>query len=158
VENLVMLGSGNTTITGNGLANQIAGGAGNNRLLGGVGNDTLAGGAGNDTLTGGAGADQFVFDSPGGVDSVSDFAIGVDRLVFDNAVFTEIGGEGALAASALRQGAGATQGADADDRLVLDTATGNLYYDADGSDAGVSVQVAQLAGISAIAASDIVVI
>ncbi|WP_064709925.1 M10 family metallopeptidase C-terminal domain-containing protein [Rhizobium bangladeshense] len=54
VENLLYMGSGNFTGTGNALANTI---------IGGAGNDTLDGGAGNDTLNGGAGNDIYVVDS-----------------------------------------------------------------------------------------------
>jgi Ca2+-binding RTX toxin-like protein len=49
VENLVFIGSGNFTGTGNTSANTITGGAGNDTLNGGSGLDTLNGGAGNDT-------------------------------------------------------------------------------------------------------------
>jgi Ca2+-binding RTX toxin-like protein len=49
-------GSGNELISGNGLGNQLTGGAGN---------DTLDGGAGDDSLVGGAGADVFI----GGTDN-----------------------------------------------------------------------------------------
>ena len=45
-------------ITGNGLANIIAGGSGNDTLYGGAGNDSLAGNAGNDIIYGGAGNDS----------------------------------------------------------------------------------------------------
>ena len=51
VENLIFIGTGAFTGTGNAQANTITGGAGN---------DTLAGGGGADTLRGGGGADVFV--------------------------------------------------------------------------------------------------
>jgi len=54
-------GSGNDTITGNTIANQLDGGAGDDSLNGGVGNDTLTGGQGNDSITGGDGSDTAVF-------------------------------------------------------------------------------------------------
>ena len=56
VENLVSMGTGSFSGTGNGLANAITGGAGN---------DTLDGGAGADTLTGGLGNDAYVVDNTG---------------------------------------------------------------------------------------------
>lgn len=49
VENLVLLGTGDISGTGNDLANIITGNAGNNTLSGGLGADTLIGGAGDDT-------------------------------------------------------------------------------------------------------------
>lgn len=51
-------GSGNDTLTGNGVANVLNGGAGNDALGGGSGNDTLVGGTGNDRLYGGVGNDR----------------------------------------------------------------------------------------------------
>jgi Ca2+-binding RTX toxin-like protein len=60
VENLVLTGTGNISVTGNGLDNLITGNEGNNILEGGAGNDTLEGGNGNDTLDGGIGADSLV--------------------------------------------------------------------------------------------------
>ncbi|MBI4294534.1 MAG: heme peroxidase, partial [Betaproteobacteria bacterium] len=68
VENLVFIGTGDFTGTGNGLNNGITGGAGNDtltglgandRLNGNAGDDLLIGGAGNDVLNGGAGNDTF---------------------------------------------------------------------------------------------------
>lgn len=50
VEALVLRGSGNLSGTGNTLANQLYGNAGDNRLDGGAESDLLTGGAGNDTF------------------------------------------------------------------------------------------------------------
>jgi len=60
VENLTFSGTGAFSGTGNSLANNITGGAGNDTLQGGAGDDTLNGGAGNDTLIGGVGSDWMV--------------------------------------------------------------------------------------------------
>jgi serralysin len=46
-------GSGNDTLSGNDLANELSGNGGNDTLNGNRGNDTLRGGTGNDTLNGG---------------------------------------------------------------------------------------------------------
>ena len=82
MENLVFVGAGNFTGTGNTLANAITGGGGNDTLDGGVGNDTLngnagidtlIGGAGDDTMTGGAGNDFFAFATGFGRDLITDF-------------------------------------------------------------------------------------
>ena len=54
---------------------------GNDTLIGGIGNDFLYGGNGNDTLTGNTGDDAFVFEGSWGLDIVTDFAAGSDRLV-----------------------------------------------------------------------------
>ncbi|UWR12343.1 tandem-95 repeat protein [Sulfitobacter mediterraneus] len=71
IENLTLLGTGNTNATGNEVANVIVGNSGNN---------TIAGAEGDDTLTGGAGADVFVFSPGGGHDTIADFESGVDVL------------------------------------------------------------------------------
>ena len=98
--------------------------------------------------------------SAGNVDQVTDFVSASDRLNFDNATFTALGADGNFAAGDARfaAGAGFTSGRDASDRIVYDTTTGNLYYDADGSGAGAAQLVATLQGHPAIAATDITVI
>lgn len=60
IENLSLIGAAGATMagTGNGLANQITGGAGADRLLGLGGDDMIIGGTGEDTLDGGSGADR----------------------------------------------------------------------------------------------------
>jgi Ca2+-binding RTX toxin-like protein len=152
---------------GNALANVITGGAGNDvlngaagddALIGGAGNDTLVGGAGNDVLEGGAGNDVFLFNAAPGatnVDVIEDFASGADHLRLDNAVYTALGPDGALAAAAFNAGAGFTAGQDASDRLIYDTTTGALYYDRDGSGIAASVQIATLADHPALLATDV---
>src|SRR6185369_3180831 len=121
----------------------------------------LDGGLGDDSLVGTREIDNFLFRAPNtGVDRVASFATSQDKLVFDNTGFTAIGGAGTFASGDARffAGAGATSGHDASDRIVYDTSTGNLYYDADGSGAGAAQLVATLEGRSALAATDIVVI
>jgi Ca2+-binding RTX toxin-like protein len=77
------------TLTGNAGANILAGmdgddtldgGDGIDTLTGGAGADHLWGGAGNDTLIGGEGADVFHFADGFGVDLVSDFKVGEDKV------------------------------------------------------------------------------
>ena len=154
--------TGNTlanTLTGNDAANTLNGGTGNDILAGGDGSDLLIGGAGNDILTGGADADLFVFNvaaSATNRDTVTDFISGTDVLRFDNAVFTTIGVDGALNAAAFVAG-DITGGQDAGDRIVYNTTTGALYYDADGSGASVALQVAMLTDLPGLAATDIFV-
>ena len=89
IENVIG-GSGNDTITGNGLANLLDGGGGN---------DTLAGGAGKDVLIGGAGGDSFLFDTALSrstkIDTIDDFN-GIDTIQLENAIFTTAGELGVL--------------------------------------------------------------
>ena len=128
-------------ITGNQWDNDLTGGGGNDVLDGRGGNDHLAGGGGNDTLIGGGGSDSFVFNAAlnasSNVDTVKDFAHGVDVIVLENAVFTALAALGTLAASAFFAGAAAH---DADDRVIYNPGNGALIYDANGSASGGAVQ------------------
>ena len=47
---------------------------------------------------------------------------------------------------------------DADDRIIYDQASGNLYYDADGNGAGAALLFATLQGAPALTAGDFTVI
>ncbi len=76
-------GSGDDTLTGNALANELWGGEGHDSIVGRDGVDWLYGEAGNDILNGGDGNDTYVFNTNAalGVDSVID-SDGTDRLYF----------------------------------------------------------------------------
>ena len=116
----------------------IDAGFGFDSVLGGSGNDSLNGGGGRDTLSGGSGADRFVFDSylsaATNIDTITDFnAAAGDRLVLDRAIFTTLNSGSSLSASTFRAGADLVSAATAEDRLLYDTSTGTLRYDADGS-------------------------
>jgi len=77
LENLMLLGASNLTVTGNSLDNVIVGNAGANIINGNAGNDVINGGAGADTLYGAAGNDVFVFRAgEANGDTVMDFAPG----------------------------------------------------------------------------------
>ena len=138
----VIGGDGGDTFTGDGFANTLTGMRGNDVLSGGAGNDVLSGGGRNDMLTGGAGYDDFVFDTAfasAGIAGVKDFAAGIDDFVLSNDVFSLA--TGALAAAAFCIGPSAL---DAKDRIVYNSATGALSYDADGTGLGAAVQFATL--------------
>ena len=127
-------------------------------IYGNAGANVLDGKGGNDLLTGGAGADIFAFTAAlgaGNVDTIADFVAGTDKIGLDDAIFTAIGGLGALNANAFVTGAGA---ADADDRIVYNSATGQLFYDADGNGGGAAILFATLQGAPVLAASDFQVI
>ena len=149
----VLAGNGNDVLTG---------AAGAQNLSGRSGSDTLEGGAGNDWLWGGGGDDTFIFRETGTAndDDIGDFSAGSDTIALDNAVMAALGGDGAFAAGDDRFffGAGASAGADAEDRVVYNTTTGALYYDADGSGAGGAELIATLQGAPGLAATDISVI
>ncbi|MEO5972125.1 MAG: calcium-binding protein, partial [Sphingomicrobium sp.] len=131
----------NDTLSGSTLANVIAGGAGL---------DTIAGGLGNDVLQGGTGSDIFRFDSllnaATNVDTISDFAVPDDTLQLSGSIFSGIAA-GTLGASAFQLGTAAN---DAGDRIVYDSATGNIYYDANGNGAGAQTLFARVAAGTAL--------
>ncbi|HWT11134.1 MAG TPA: Ig-like domain-containing protein, partial [Allosphingosinicella sp.] len=139
-------GTGNNLaniITGNGSANILKGANGNDKLLGGGDNDSLYGGAGNDVLRGDGGADGFYFDASintPNVDSIVDFTVADDTIFLSKSYFKGIA-TGTLSAAAFHTGAAA---ADSSDRIVYDSATGNLFYDSDGTGADAQVLFATL--------------
>jgi Ca2+-binding RTX toxin-like protein len=170
-ENLTLGGGANIAGTGNTVANKLIGNTGNNLLkgLGGRdvltgngGNDTLDGGAGNDILIGSGGADTFSFSTAltNNVDTVRDFAVGVDKLRLDDDIFTMLTGGAPLSASAFVSGSGITSAQDDGDRIAYDTSTGKLYYDADGFGGNDAVQFAVLGSTThpALTSTDFVIV
>jgi Ca2+-binding RTX toxin-like protein len=141
----------NDTLIGLGGADTLNGLDGDDRLDGGAGNDRLVGGSGNDSLIGGAGQDRFVFDSElgsGNVDTVHGYNVTDDTILLDRSIFTGLSPSSTLAASAFVSGAGpAAVASDADHRIIYNTATGALLYDADGSGTGTAIQFATLTPI-----------
>lgn len=71
-------------------ADFFAGNAGDDWLDGGAGDDKLAGGAGIDFLRGGSGNDQFILGSNEGVDTISDFQHGQDKIVLTGSQFSGV--------------------------------------------------------------------
>ena len=144
LESVVLFGNANINATGNGL---------NNILTGNAGNNTLNGGAGNDTMIGGLGADVFVFNSLGisNIDNINDFTSSQDKIQLTGEAFSALSGGiytdmFALAASAQ----------DANDYLIYNKATGDLYYDADGNGAGAQQLFTNLKPNKTLAQSDFV--
>ncbi|MEO7221305.1 MAG: Ig-like domain-containing protein, partial [Devosia sp.] len=147
-------GKSNDTLTGDKQANilkggnaddQLDGGKANDSLDGGKGNDTLIGGLGTDTLMGGANNDIFVFNARLGVtnvDIITDFVHDADRIQLDDAIFKAIGPT--LEAGEFYAKAGATAAKQADDRIIYNKTTGDLYYDADGTGIVTAVLFATL--------------
>ncbi len=164
-----VIGTGNAApniLTGNAVANKLNGLGGGDRLLGLDGNDTLNGGFGKDQLTGGTGADAFVFGTRFAalnVDLIKDFSSGQDEIHLDDDVFKAFSAASSpdLAPGQFLSAAGASQALDADDRIIYNTTTGALYYDADGLGGANAVQFAILAGTTSpptLAATDFVII
>lgn len=149
VERLTLTGTVNINGTGNALANILTGNTGNNVLNGGLGNDTLLGGAGNDT---------FVFNtalSATNIDRISDFNVDEDTIRLDDAAFSGLAsGTLAVLAFAMNLTGLAT---DALDRIIYETDTGRVYFDADGNGVGARVQFATLTANLALTNADLFV-
>ena len=126
-------------------AAQLSGNDADNFLEGAHGQDTINGRAGNDFLWGANNDDVYIVDTLGEADAdliiFEKFTMEVggtvedDQLWLDSRVMTELGAAGDFSADDDRfhAEAGATGGADEEDRVIYDTQSGRLYYDADGS-------------------------
>ncbi len=138
VENLTLSGTANINGQGNNLANSLSGNGGANVLDGGAGADTLNGGHGNDvyrfsTALGPANVDRIVaYDHAG------------DTIHLDRDIFAALA-MGTLNAGAFNTGAVATQ---ADDRVLFETTTKSLFYDADGLGGVAAVKFATIGSIT----------
>lgn len=144
---------GNDRITGAANGDHLLGGAGNDRLIGaggadelwgGAGRDTLTGGTGQDTLHGDAGVDRFVFNAQGAAnaDTIVNFQLGLDGIQLENGVLRALGAAGDLREEQFVLG---TAAAERDDRIIYDQATGNIYYDRDGSLSAAKVLLGSVA-------------
>jgi len=138
---------------------EVRGATGNDFITGSKFADTLNGGGGNDLLKGGPGSDFFVFNTAlnktTNVDRISDFNIGNDTIRLENAVFTKVGLVGALKPGAF---ALSTATKAADDRIIYNKTSGQLFYDSDGSGAAVAIHFATLLNKPVVNAADFMVI
>lgn len=151
--------AGNDTLVGGAGNDTLTGGLGNDILQGGSDLDVLNGGAGNDILTGGDSADQFIFDAPlsatTNLDHITDFVATQDEIRLDKTIFTALSTANLdLDPLMFRSGAGVNAAADADDRIIYNTTTGDLYYDANGSVAGGSIRIAVIDNKPPLSAGD----
>lgn len=108
------------------------------RLFGDNLANTLSGGGGGDTLTGALGRDVFLFDAAlsaaSNVDRITDFSLAQgDRIGLENKIFAAFAKPGALAANAFKDLGVAGARVDADDRVLYNRRSGDLFYDADGA-------------------------
>jgi Ca2+-binding RTX toxin-like protein len=133
---------------GNGLDNTIVGTPFANTIVGREGNDVLKGQAGDDT---------FVFDRAIGannVDRIIDYEVNGDddTLKFKASVLGGGVTAGVLDAADFVAG---TAALDASDRFIFDQASGQLWFDADGSGAGAQELLATFDQNATVAADDI---
>ena len=171
-------GDGNDFLNGSGMATPIVadggagddiliGGDGDDILIGGDGADLLIGGGGNNILIGGDGADFFGFDT-GAAFNAADIGTNViqnfesaDSIVLDSTVFAALTSEigGGLSTSEFAVVDSAEAAALSDALIVYGTSTGQLYYNANGADAGFGngAQFATIEGAPELDANSFVV-
>ncbi|MDP4575540.1 M10 family metallopeptidase C-terminal domain-containing protein [Qipengyuania sp. G39] len=149
---VVIGGTGDDLLRGGSGNDFLRGGNGSDNLGGGAGADRLTGGAGNDIVTGGTGADEFAFIAmgTGNADTITDFSVADDTIVFDGSIFGALNA-GVLAAGAFRIGNSAQ---DANDRIIYNNNTGELFYDSDGAGGAEQKLVAQLSAGLALTNAD----
>jgi Ca2+-binding RTX toxin-like protein len=171
VEKLTIGGGAGTGI-GNGAANTLLGFSGDDHLYGldgadslsgGTGgNDFLYGGAGLDTLMGGAGADTFVLDGPGSVgssDKIMDFtALQLDKLGIKGSDYGLTPGTALSASMFASNASGTATSGSGVGQFVYNSTTKKLYWDANGSDAGGQVEIANFATVVNLSAGDFVIL
>jgi Ca2+-binding RTX toxin-like protein len=139
---------------------QITGTSKDDKLTGWEQDDIFTGLGGNDTLTGGGGSDRFVFSSGSavgntvtianlGIDTITDFQVGIDSIVLDPQIF----GTNRSFESVTTDGAAALSSAS----IVYNSANGNLFYNPNGFDAGFGTggQFAILSNKVALTGNDI---
>ncbi len=137
----------------------VSGKGGVDFLFGDSGNDTVNGGLGNDELHGGSGKDHFVFDvalQSSNADTIFDFKPSDDTIDLRHAIFSHAGSAGhTLATSAFKVFDDAGDKLDKSDRIVYMKATGDLYYDADGSGVAYNaIKFAHLENLPALTHND----
>lgn len=143
---------------GNELDNNIVSSQGNNLIFGLAGDDTLDSGVGSSTLSGGVGndviysdvSDTLIFDTPlselDNLDLIVDFGAAGLRIWLDDDVFTGFDASASTSLSFVQvlRASGATAALTEAQRIIYDTDTGALYYDADGVGGLGAVQFAQI--------------
>ena len=137
----ILGGTGNDTAFGGKGNDFVSGGDGNDSLYGGRDNDTVDGGAGDDfisgdrgsdVLTGGAGSDTFFFAGVGaeyGIDTITDFNPGEDKIRLKASAFTGLGGTfdatDFVVVSGFNANSATTNTAN---KIVYDPQSGLLFY------------------------------
>ena len=105
---------------------------------------------------GGGGTDQFR-DTLAGLagDRITDFASDEDRIELARSVFGAVGPMGQLSASAFQIGS-IPESASA--RILYNSSTGALFYDADGNGAGAAVRFASVTPGTTLTFADIFIV
>ncbi len=120
----------------------LGGSKGYDLLQGREGNDRIAGNGGLDSVSGGAGSDRFYLENNAdSKDIIVDFNPNEDFIFVRAADFNGLAPNAFISADQFTTGTGATT---ANQRIIYNQSTGELFYDADGSGGGAQVQIATL--------------
>ena len=135
VENLSLSGALNINATGNSIGNLLIGSGGDNVLDGGLDNDSLIGGSGDDVFK-----FSTALNPISNVDWIIDFSAADDLIQLSQAVFSS------LSLGSLSDGAFclSTEAITADSRIIYNSTSGVLSYDADGSGFASSIDFARI--------------
>jgi Ca2+-binding RTX toxin-like protein len=138
----------------------LSGNASGNVVRGNNGSNVLNGGNGRDFLTGLGGTDSFLFDTPlsaaFNVDIITDFNVAADTIRLDDDIFSSsLTPFNSVAGSQFVIGAAAQ---DAGDRIIYSSATGEVYYDSDGTGPAAQIQFATLSAGLALTNFDFLVV
>jgi serralysin len=135
VENMYLVGSVNGT-----------GNSSDNTIIGyGSGDNILYGAGGDDILTGGLGADTFQFNlTTEGIDTISDFVVGTDKIGVSAAGFAGGLVVGTIDISQFLMVSSGSTATTSSQRFIYNSVSGGLFFDADGSGATGAVQFATL--------------
>jgi serralysin len=147
--------SGIEGLVGGAGADVVIGNASANWLFGSGGADFIDGLAGSDYLNGGVGADRFRFSTALGasnVDHIADFQHLVDDILLVQSIFAGIGP--ALTADEFRIG----MAQDANDRILYNNITGQIFYDGNANAAGGMVLFATVTAGTVLTFDDFVMV
>lgn len=148
VESLVIQDRSSTSdmnITGNEFAQVLGGSEGVNIIDGGLGADVLVGFGG---------ADLFSFSTSlgaGNVDTISDYQPGADKIALSGNIFTALGST--IEANEFTNGTAIT----AEQHIIYNTQSGQIFYDADGSGSGAAVLFALITPGQSLTSEDFIV-
>jgi hypothetical protein len=120
--------------------------------------DVIIGNSVANQLTGGLGKDSFVFASKlsdFNVDTITDFNAAEDMLILERAIFNTLNSSNVLTPQELFVSASATSAENAAQRIIFNTASQSLYYDADGAGGENALLFALLPNVTLLNASQI---
>ena len=168
-DDLIKGDAGDDTLSGSNGDDLLQGGSGNDTLSGSNGDDLLQGGSGNDTLTGGFGTDQFLYKTSQpfnsaqiGIDLITDLEVNRDQIVLSQKTFTALTltTDGSINPDEFEVVANDDLAAVSQAFITYSTSTGNLFYNQNGSDAGLGqgAQFAILQNIPNLTATNFLII